>query len=292
MVSTNIQHPTSNIRFSRLWLRFEDRSGETIVRLKQQQPPWRVIRAFPGGAGEALAHLHNVSGGVLDNDDLRLQVEVGPDARAQLTTTGAMRIYRSRSAGSESRQQTDITIAERGLLEYLPDPLIPYAQSRFRQSTTIELGDAATLFWWETIAPGREAAGEIFEYHALHSSLELRAGGEPVAIEQFAVEPKLRNPAAAARLGRFRYFSTFYICQAGRPRRSWLDLESQLGDQAEELSRPGEVLWGVSALAASGLAVRGVALKGRDLTSGLPAFWRIAKWSLCGRVAVTPRKIN
>src|SRR5207245_5131709 len=77
-----------------LWLRFEDRGGETILRLKQQQPPWRVIRGFPSGSGEALAHLHNVSGGVLDKDDLHLQVEVGAGARAQLTTTGATRVYR------------------------------------------------------------------------------------------------------------------------------------------------------------------------------------------------------
>ena len=84
----------------------------------------------------------------------------------------------------------------------------------------------------------------------------------------------------------------FYICRPGGARQDWLDLESQLGDLAEELSRPGDVLWGVSALASAGLAVRGVALKGRDLTSGLQAFWRVAKWSLCGRVAVAPRKIN
>ena len=72
---------------------------------------------------------------------------------------------------------------------------------------------------------------------------------------------------------------------------TWRDLESQLGDLAEELSRPGEVLWGVSALTACGLVIRGVALKGRDLTQGLVTFWRAAKWSLCGRVAAIPRKI-
>lgn len=277
---------------ARLWLRFEDRGGETVVRLIQQQPPWRVIRAFPSGSGEALAHLHNVSGGVLDNDDLRLQVEVGPGARAQLTTTGATRVYRSRSPEAVSRQQTDIQVAERGFLEYLPDPLIPYAQSRFQQSIAIELGDEATLFWWETIAPGREAAGEIFAYHSLGSSLELRAGGEQVAVEQFTIEPKTRHPASAARLGRFRYFCTFYVCQSGRTAQSWLELESQLGDLGQELSRPGDVLWGVSALAGLGLVIRGVALKGKELAAGLPAFWRIAKWSLCGRVAAMPRKIN
>jgi urease accessory protein len=274
-----------------LWLRFEDRDGETVLRLKQQDPPWRVIRGFPGGSGETLAHLHNVSGGVLDNDDLRLQVEVGPDARAQLTTTGATRVYRSRSADAISRQQTDIIVRERGLLEYLPDPLIPYAQSRFEQSTTIELLDEATLFSWEMIAPGREASGEVFAYHALRSSLDLRVGGKRVALERFAIEPKLRNPASPARLGRFRYFCAFYVCQSGRAQQSWRQLESELGDLAEELSRPGDVLWGVSTLAACGLVIRGVAIRGRELTRGLPAFWRVAKWSLCGRVAAIPRKI-
>ncbi len=274
---------------SQLWLRFEERNGSTIVRPKQQQPPWRVIRAFSSGSGEALTHLHNVSGGVLDNDDLCLRVEVGPGANAQITTTGATRLYRSRSADAVSRQRTDVHVDERGLLEYLPDPVIPYAHARFEQSTSIDLEAGSTLFWWETFTPGREAAGEVFQYCALRSSLELRAGGEPIALERFAIEPRLRDPASAARLGRFRYFSTFYICQAGRDAKSWLELESQLGDLAGELSRAGEVLWGVSTLAGSGLAIRGVALKGRELN--MVPFWRVAKWALCGRAAAIPRKI-
>ena len=275
-----------------LSLRFEESDGQTVLRLKRQQPPWRVIRAFPNPGGETLAHLHNVSGGILDSDDLHLRLEVGPDARAQVTTTGATRIYRSRSAGAVSRQRTEVTIAERGLLEYLPDALIPYGRSRFEQSTIINLDGGATLFWWETTAPGREAAGEVFDYHALNSSLDLRVHGQSVAFERYSIEPGIRNPASPARMGSFRYFSTFYVCQAGRTAQSWLELESQLGDMAQELSRPGEVLWGVSALAACGLAIRGVALKGRDLTQGLTRFWRAAKWPLCGRAAAIPRKIN
>jgi urease accessory protein len=268
---------------------FAESGGTTSLRLKQQAP-WRVIRGFPGDGGETLAHVHNVSGGVLDSDDLLLQVEVGSGARAQITTTGATRVYRSRSAYAVARQRTEVTIASGGVLEYLPDLLIPFGRSRFEQSTLIELQDDATLFWWETIAPGRQASGEVFRYHELRSTLELRACGGPVAIERYTIEPAIRDPASAARLGQFRYFSTFYICQAGA--RNWLALESELGDLAESLSRPGEVLWGVSTLAACGLAIRGVGLAGRDLASGLIAFWRAAKWSLCGRVAAIPRKIN
>jgi len=122
---------------SLLSLRFEAREGRTVLRLDSQQPPWRVVRAFPNSCGEALIHLHNVSGGVLTNDDLRLQVDVGPEARAQITTAGATRVYRSRAAGATARQQNVVTVRERGLLEYVPDALIPYAGSRFEQSTAI-----------------------------------------------------------------------------------------------------------------------------------------------------------
>ena len=41
--------------------------------------------------------------------------------------------------------------------EYLPDALIPFAGSRHSQSTTVSLGDRATFFWWELLAPGRQA---------------------------------------------------------------------------------------------------------------------------------------
>ncbi|HTM51855.1 MAG TPA: urease accessory protein UreD [Bryobacteraceae bacterium] len=277
---------------SLLSLRFEAREGRTVLRLDSQQPPWRVVRAFPNSCGEALIHLHNVSGGVLTNDDLRLQVDVGPEARAQITTAGATRVYRSRAAGATARQQNVVTVRERGLLEYVPDALIPYAGSRFEQSTAIEVLDQATLFWWDLVAPGREAAGEIFAYDVLSSSLDLRVDGVPAAAERFVLEPRRRHPASAARLGNFRYFASLYVCRSGFGRPAWLELEAQLGAIAEELSSPGDVLWGVSTLAASGLVVRGIAREGRQLARGMPVFWTAAKWSLCGRVAVIPRKIN
>ena len=50
-----------------------------------------------------------------------------------------------------------MAVAENDLLELLPDPLIPFAGSAYQQQTQIDLADNAGLFWWETIAPGREA---------------------------------------------------------------------------------------------------------------------------------------
>src|SRR3981189_542673 len=81
-----------------LRLRFQARgdSRRTILAECEQQLPLRVVRAFQLDDGGALVHLHNLSGGVLGGDQLDVTIEVGPGAVAQVTSTGATRIYRSR----------------------------------------------------------------------------------------------------------------------------------------------------------------------------------------------------
>ena len=145
----------------RLQLNFERQIGSesTILKIKAQQPPLRVVRAFPLEYGGALVHLHNVSGGVLSGDQLELEAQVGPQAQAQLTGTSATRIYRSRGQHLIAQQSTVLEVAEGGLLEYLAEPLIPFAGSRYYQETVIRLAPDAGLFYWETVTPGRTARG-------------------------------------------------------------------------------------------------------------------------------------
>jgi urease accessory protein len=235
--------------------------------------------------------VHNVSGGILDTDSLEWHVEVGPRAQAQITSTGATRVHRSRSQDRIARQSADVKIGEGGYLEYLPDQLIPFAGCRFEQSTRIELGLGASLIWWEIVAPGREASGEVFRYESLASSFELAVAGEPIAIENWKILPLSQSLESLVRLGSFRYFATCYVCRAGEPARYWRALEAELQALADRTTSP-DVLWGVTSLRAHGLVIRGVAVSGRSLTQSLVELWRASKWSLCGRVATLPRKVH
>jgi urease accessory protein len=263
----------------------------TVLASSSQEPPLRVIRAFANEDSSALVHLHNVSGGLLGGDHLRLQVEVGANAAAQITTTGATRLYRARAAAAPATQVNEIRIHENALLEYVPDPIIPFAGSRFAQRTAIYLEDGAGLFWWEVLAPGREARGEIFEYERVEMRADIFSRGRRIAAENARIEPQRRAVSSLARLGPYRYWATFCICRAGLDSRAWLAGEEHLREVASPLNRPGEVLWGVSTLVADGLVVRGVALRGRDLLSGLRQLWNAAKLRLYGREAVPPRKL-
>lgn len=270
---------------------YHDASQETRLVACDHEPPLRVIRAFPLAGGATLVHIHNLSGGILGGDHLSISADIGPCSTVQLTSTSATRIYRSTSTAPIATQTISIQVREGGLLEYLPDPLIPFAGARYQQQTHIDLAQDAGLFWWETITPGREAHGEVFGYEQLHLSTEITALGKPLAIERMRIEPQHQAPSSSLRLGSFLYFCSFYICKVGLEATRWLHLEQQLQALAQEMSRPAEISWGVSTLVAHGLLVRAVSRQGRDIATGLLAFWRAAKRLLYGQEAIPPRKI-
>lgn len=277
----------------RLSLEFEIKAalGQTTLRVCRQTPPLKVIRAFDNGGGGVLVHLHNVSGGVVDGDYLELDVNLGANSYAQLTTTGATRLYRKYSDRPSATQINQVIVGENALLEMLPDQLIPFAGAVYRQDTHIQLARGAGLFWWETIAPGRVAAGEQFQYELLDLSFALYDEHKPIALEHARLEPGARSISAPVRLGNFRYYSTFWVCRVGVPPATWLNLEAELANLARQLSTTDVSLWGVSALVASGLVIRGLTQTGPDAAAGLLAFWQAAKQTLYQKPANPPRKV-
>ena len=283
----------SGVRGS-LRLNFErdEPRGQTVLAVAHQEPPLKVVRAFTIEGGAALVHLHNVSGGLLGGDELAFTVSVGAGSRAQITTTGATRVYRAHEDAATTVVRNEIAVGENALLEYLPDPAIPYAGARVCQRTMIRLAQGAGLFWWEILAPGREARGEIFEYDSFEMKTDILALGRPILSERARLEPKKRDLSSAARLATYRTWASFYICRVGLTERVWLDLESEIRQVAQQFVQPGETLWGISTLAAHGLVVRCVAKQGRHVSPGLHAIWDAAKQRLYGSSAVPPRKVN
>jgi urease accessory protein len=267
-------------------------SGNTFLADSFQEAPLKVVRAFTLEDGTALTHLHNVSGGLLGGDRLAMQVLVANGAQVQLTTTGATRIYRNREGFSATTQRNEISIGEGGLLEYVPDATIPFAGARYLQRTSIELAAGAGMFWWEIVAPGREARGELFEYEEFAMRTRVSALGRAIAAENLCLRPGKDNVFSLARLGQYRYAATFYICRVGLEMRAWRGAEERLRELTTSLTRRGEILWGVSSLVAHGLVVRCLARNGREILPGLQAIWRSAKRHLYDREAIPPRKVN
>jgi urease accessory protein len=265
--------------------------GPTRLRALEQQPPLRVVRPFVLPGGGALIHLHNISGGVLGGDRLATELCLGAGAHVQMTTTGSTRIYRHRADGPCAEQITCCQVGPDALLEVLPDSIIPYAGSQYRQTTSYQLAAGAGLLAWESVTPGRVAHGERFAYELLELHTTIQAGALPLASERIRLQPAARPLDSPLRLGRYGCFGTFYACKVGEPPAAWAQLEQQLGELAEQRSCAGEAVWGASALPAHGVVVRGLSGTQRELAAGLPLFWSAARQFLYGKAGVLPRKL-
>ena len=99
------------------------------------------------------------------------------------------------------------------------------------------------------------------------------------------------SPTSPARLGRYRYFTTFYACRVGRPPALWAELEAQMSELAVRISHAGEMVWGASTLPAHGVVLRGLSLNYRTLAAALPLFWGLARQRLYNAPAIPPRKV-
>ena len=249
------------------------------------------MRAFALPGAGRLVHLHNVSGGVLAGDRLAVEVDVKAGAAAQITTTGATRLYRHRAGAADSEQHARFSVGDGALLEYLPDTVIPYKGSRHIQRTEFRLGRGATLYWWEVLAPGRLAAGERFAFDRLRVKTEVYAGPRPVLREDFLLEPERNDLTAKARMSEYSHLASLCIVQEGTPAPFWRAVEDRLNEIARKRTRHGQEIWGASTLAADGVVVRGLSQSGCWLHEALVEFWRTARLAVTGAEAAPPRKI-
>ena len=151
--------------------------ARTTLAWQRSEPPLSVQRALYCEAGlpdMAYIYITSTSGGILQGDRHLVGLELGRGARAHVTTQGATRIYGTdRTSGEKGATQTLQARLDGGsYLEYMPDQIIPYANSGFSQDAAFAVHETATLVYAETISPGRAGMGESFAYRSC--SLRMR----------------------------------------------------------------------------------------------------------------------
>ncbi|MCL5291431.1 MAG: urease accessory protein UreD [Actinobacteria bacterium] len=73
----------------------------------------------------------------MQGDDYRQEIELMPGARTFLTTQSSTKIYRMNR--SFARQLSRFKVGKGALFEYLPEPIIPFAGSRYIGETEVFL---------------------------------------------------------------------------------------------------------------------------------------------------------
>ncbi|MGB0855437.1 MAG: urease accessory protein UreD [Nitrosopumilus sp.] len=196
-----------------LELQREDRTGKTIVTKQFSQVPLQIQRAlYPEISIPEMAYLYIISpsGGILQGDRYRIDISLKNKAISHVTTQGATRIYSMNS--NSASQIINITLDENCYLEYIPDQIIPFKNSRYYQKVNIDIHDNSTLIYSEILTPGRVAMEESFEYDICYLRTYCKNQEKKIRfMENTKVEPKKQKINEFGMLGNYTIVGTVYI---------------------------------------------------------------------------------
>ena len=174
-----------------------DRGGRSIVTRAYATSPLRLLNPANHGRG-AWVYTSSLGGGLVDGDQIRLDVDVGPGATAYLSTQSSTKVYRSPSGTTAT---THAVVGAGGLLVVTPDPVVPFAGARYRQEQRFEVGGDAGLVVVDALHCGRRAFGERWSFAEYESIVEVRIEGRLRVYDVVAL--RASDGDLAARFGRF-----------------------------------------------------------------------------------------
>jgi urease accessory protein len=196
-----------------LALCYQRRGQRSVLERRAHRGPLVVLKSlYPEGDAVCQNIVVHPPAGIVGGDRLALEVTVGENAQAQLTTPGAARWYRS--AGVAARQSLRFSVAAGGLLEWLPQETIVFDGAIAGLETHVGLARNATFLGWEIVCLGRRLAGERFASGRLSQDLVVRRDGARQWFEHARLDGGSRLLESRVGVDRQPVFGTFLAAAA------------------------------------------------------------------------------
>jgi len=264
------------------------RGGATRVTRHYQRAPLHVYRPIYLDAalpGMAFIFMQQSGDGLVQGDRYRVDVECAAGAAAHITTQAATNVFIARQ--DFATQLVNLHAGDDSVLEYLPDPVVPFRGSRLFQKVRVTAGRGSTVIVGETLLPGRVAHDEAHAYDLYWTDTEVRG---PDGTLLFADTLRLGSaaggdPYSIALLDGHAVLSTLYVI-SGR-----LAPDRLVACLREALAICPEVLAGVSELPnGCGAAVRLLGPNSKSAKAAVRTTWSAARAALIGVPAPDLRK--
>jgi len=185
-----------------------DATGRSYLSRQSFNAPFHLSKPYWDGR-TLTVQMVNPTAGILSGDRLCSEVKVEPGARLNLTTPSAARVYTMPEGRAEAVQ--DFSVARDGRLCFVPSMLVPHKHSRYHQTSRLTIERGGELLYLDTLAPGRVAHGESFQYTELKYELELCWDGHLNARECFRLRPDDTSLTPLRRLFPHAYWASGYL---------------------------------------------------------------------------------
>lgn len=202
--------------------------GESIVRNLYTEMPLHVQKSLlsKDDSGLSFMYIMSSSGGIIQGDRYKMEITMKKNSQAHITTQGATRIYSMDS--NWASMWSKITLEENSYLEYIPDQIIPYKDSKFFQQTELIVDETATAIYSEIVTPGRMAMNENFDFEICYLKTEINdKNGAKIILDISNMEPKKQEIKKFGIFGKYDILGSIYIVSNEK---SILELESKISE--------------------------------------------------------------
>ncbi|GAA0907250.1 urease accessory protein UreD [Pseudonocardia zijingensis] len=264
------------------------RAGSTRVVRQYQRAPLHIYRPIyldPGRPDMAFVFLQQQGDGIVQGDRHRVDVDCAPGSAVHVTTQASTKVFAARD--DFATQLVNLRVGAGAVLEYLPDPVVPFRGSRLFQRTSLSAAEDATVILGEVLLPGRIAHDEVHAYDLYWAETEAHdLDGTLLFTDSVRLRPgHVGDPRSAGVLGGYDVLATLYVVCS---RMSPPDLVALL---REALAEAPDVLAGATELPAGcGAAVRMLGHTSAAVHAAMHTAWNRARIALLGAPAPDLRK--
>ena len=207
--------------------------------------------------GQACYYIMNPGGGYVGGDAYKMDINLSKQSELILTTQSATKIYKT--LDKPVTQTININLKEGSLLEYLPDPIIAYKKSKYRQNTVVHMEKGTYFIATDIITSGWDPEGTMFSYTMLDLQMEIYLDGDMVVLDHIRLTPSTQQIEGLGFLEGHSHFGTMIVV-GDKAEEAFL---SKLYDLFETYNLNCKV--GVSMLSVPGFALRVLAFSTQEI---------------------------
>jgi len=235
-------------RDSELYIKTGSIDGRTSLADYFFTAPFKIAKPFWDEQKNILNIIvMSASAGIMEGDRYRTSLELGAGARVSLQGQSYTKIHRMPKGRAEQRNRFFLTAG--ALLDYAPQPTIPYAGSSLHSVTECFLQSGSALLYSDIFACGRVKRGERFAFREYKNCLKVYCQDELVLLDHQVLLPGSQNLEGIGFFESFTHQATLAFIHDGFDRQ----LPDRLFDILKEYA---DIEFGLTEIKKCGLMVR------------------------------------
>lgn len=184
--------------------------GKSVLVDRYHESPLKITKTFGEPATNGLILIMmDVSPGLMDGDHYNVTIDLEEHSHLIVTNQSFTKVHPALVDGAKTDYQ--FNIGEDAILEYMPEPTIPYKDSILHASTTFHLEAGASLLYCEITTPGRTHRDEIFQYKHYSAMTEVNRNGSRIAYDHYQLIPAFHRHQEVGALEHYTHQAVFWI---------------------------------------------------------------------------------